>query len=240
MKFRLTSILLLSLSSTVIAQHSYKAEVMPQRIIPYNWTGYYAGVNVGFVNHIMTITDTNASSFNATLIQETNPKWAGGLQIGYRKQTDLTIASGVYGAELSANFSNAKFSKEYGAPFALYQIDSHHQLKNVILLELIGGLAANRTLLFLAVGASWINVTGSNINVSGSPFFDTFSVDKKQFGAAIGAGVEYAFTDQISARAKLDVIRTNVYSTTDNVDNSYSISNHIVQGAIGLNYRFMC
>ncbi|MCE9500306.1 MAG: hypothetical protein K8R21_07400, partial [Leptospira sp.] len=94
---------------------------------PYDWTGYYAGLNAGIVKHTLSMTDNNASSFNATIQEVANPKFTGGFQLGYRYQMDPDHTSAVYGAEFSANFSNATFSKTYGSPFALYQLNAENQ-----------------------------------------------------------------------------------------------------------------
>lgn len=204
----------------------------------YNWTGYYAGVNAGIVKHTMNITDTQAVTFNATIQQTTDPSSTGGLQVGYRRQLNPSQASGVYGIELSTNFSDAESLMNYGSPFALYQLRSQHKLKNVTLGEIIVGIAADRTLLFLAAGVSWTNVSGSVVNRDGIPFFNAFSVGKQQVTAVVGAGVEYAMNDKISARIKVDVIAPKAYFAIDNSSNSYEITNNIVQGTLGLNYRF--
>jgi len=224
------------LSSTAIADAPMKGEAMS--VAPYNWTGFYAGFNAGVVNHIMNITDDQATSFLATIQQVSNLKFTGGFQAGYRRQLDLTRVSGVYGLELSANFSNAQFEKEYGSPFATYQLNSENKLKTVCLLELLGGIAADRTLLFLAAGVSWANITGSTTNLDSVAFFKSFSVSKKEFGTALGGGIEYAFTQAFSARLKVDVITPNTYTTSDNTDDTFLISNNIVQGTLGINYKF--
>src|SRR5438445_1482508 len=93
-------------SSIVIAHVSYKDEVTPMLASPCNWTGFYAGINVGAVKHTMNITDINATTFNATLQQELNQKLTGGLQVGYRRQLTLNSVSSVYGVELSADVAN--------------------------------------------------------------------------------------------------------------------------------------
>ncbi|MFZ2315262.1 MAG: outer membrane beta-barrel protein [Gammaproteobacteria bacterium] len=227
----------LALSSSVYAQSLMKDEVMPVATA-HNWTGFYTGLNVGAVNHTMNITDNQAASFFTTIEQVSNPKFTGGVQLGYRRQMDLAQVSGVYGAELSANFSNAQFNKQYGSPFALYQLNSENELQTVCLLELMGGIAADRTLLFVSAGLSWANISGSTTNQDSIAFFNGFNTDKNLFGTVLGAGIEYAFTDKISARFKVDVITPNTYTTYDNVDNSYGISNKIVQGTLGLNYKF--
>lgn len=229
----------LLLSSAAYSQESYKGEVMPvAAATTHNWTGFYAGLNAGAVNHTMNITDTQATSFLSTLQQVSDPTFTGGLQVGYRRQLDLTRASGVYGAEISANFSNAEFSKQYGSPFALYQLNSTNSLKTVCLLELMGGIAADKTLLFLAGGLSWANISGSVTNIDSIAFFNSFNTNNKQFGTVFGGGIEYAFTDKISARLKVDSIYLGTYTTTDNVGDSFQVSNNIVQGTLGINYKF--
>lgn len=238
-QFKLAASVLVStllFTSPVFAQTSLKGEVMPSGM--HNWTGYYAGLNLGAVNHTMNITDNNAVAFNATIQQVSNPRFTGGLQLGYRRQLAAASLSGVYGVELSADFSDASFKKEYGSPFALYQLESENKLKDVCLLQLTGGIAADRTLLFLAGGLSWTRVTGSTTNVVNIPFFNSFSADKSEFGTSLGAGIEYAFTDQISARIKVDVVTPHTYSTSDNAGDSFTIANSIVQGTLGINYNF--
>lgn len=231
----ITSVLL---SSNLFAHTSLKGEVMPIAATPYNWTGFYIGANAGLINHTMNITDVNATTFNATLQQTTNSKLTGGLQAGYRRQLDLNSVSGVYGLEISANFSNAKFSKEYGSPFAFYQLSSDNELKTTCLLQLIGGIAADRTLLFIAAGLSWVNLSGNTTNVDGIPFFNSFSVAKKELGTALSGGIEYAFSETLSARFRVDVITPNHYSTSDDVQDDFEITNNITQATLGINYKF--
>jgi len=203
-----------------------------------NWTGLYAGLNFGYVKHTMNITDVQAATFYATIQQAANPRITGGFQAGMRKQVDLAIVSGVYGIEFSGNYTNSTFKKEYGSPFALYQISSQNRLKSAYLLQLTGGIAANRTLLFVAGGLSWIDIKGNVINMAGTPFFDSFSLDKTQIAGAVSGGIEYAFTDRISARLKIDVLMPDTYMAIDNVNNNYQISNNIIQSTLGLNYKF--
>lgn len=203
-----------------------------------NWTGFYVGLNAGLVNHTMNITDTEATTFLGTIQQVSNPSVTGGLQVGYRRQLDFSSITSVYGVELSANATNANFNKSYGSPSALYQLNSSNSLNSVYLFELLGGIAADRTLLFLAAGLSFANISGSTTSVNGTPFFNSFSMTKGEFGTAIGGGIEYLITDKLSARFKVDVITPNTYSTFDNVGDSFQISNSIVQGTIGINYKF--
>lgn len=232
----LTSSILISTAS--YANVSLKGEAFAATPSEYNWSGFYAGLNAGLVRHTLQMTDNQAVSYYATIQQTGNPKLTGGLQVGYRTQMDLTKASGVFGLELAANFANDQFKKEYGSPFALYQLESTSKLKDIVLLELTGGIAADRTLLFVAAGLSWVNLSGSVTNVDGLPFFNTYQLSKKEFGTALGAGIEYAFTQTLSARFKMDVVTPNSYTVSDNTGNHYLIANSIIVGTLGINYLF--
>lgn len=225
-------------SSTLFANTLWKENTISNVTTPYHWTGFYAGAGIGVVDHSLNMTDTEATSFNATILQTSGPDFTGGFQLGYRRQVDLSRMSGVYGIEFGANFSNATFNKNYGSSFALYQLSSKNELKNLLLLQLLGGIAADRTLLFLAAGLSWVKISGSTVNQSGAPFFNSFSLNKKILGTAIGGGIEYALTDKLSVRLKIDMITPNDYTTTDDEGDRFDISNSIMQGMINFNYKF--
>jgi opacity protein-like surface antigen len=242
-QFKLITSLFVSatlLSTASFAQTIFKDEAMSVAVnAPHNWTGFYAGLNAGLVNHTMNITDNQATAFFATVQQVSNPKFEGGFQIGYRRQLDLNKVSGVFGVELNADFSNTTtFRKEYGSPFALYQLSSQNELNNLCLLQLIGGIAADKTLLFVAAGLSWTNITGNTTSLDGAPFLNAFNVNNKALGTALGGGIEYAFNEKFSARVKIDVITPNTYTTWNNTGNNYQIANSIVQGTFGVNYKF--
>lgn len=238
-KLAVSLFLCASLVSTAsLAQLSLKGEVLPVAAT-YNWTGFYAGLNAGIVNHTMDITDNQAASFLATIHQVTNPRFTGGFQVGYRRQLEMSSASGVYGVEVSADFADASFQRQYGSPFALYQLSSQNSLKTLCLLQLMGGIAADRVLLFLAAGMSWTNIEGNVTSLIGLPFFNSFNVSKKQVGGAFGGGLEYAFTDALSARVKVDAIMTDTYTATDGTGNHYMVANSIMQGTVGVNYKFL-
>ena len=204
----------------------------------YNWTGFYAGGNVGLVSHTMDVTDTDATTFLSTLHQVSNPSWSAGLQGGYRRQLNMCPVTGVYGLEASFNFSNARFDKTYGSSFATYQLNSQHQLKDTALMEVMGGIAADRVLLFLTAGLSWVNIGGTTTNDDSIAFFDSFNVSKNVLGTALGCGIEYAYNDKMSVRFKVDAIMPTTYSTHDNVGNSFQVSNNIGQAVLGINYKF--
>lgn len=202
------------------------------------WSGWYGGLNAGLVNQTQNMTDNQASSFNATLQQTSNPRLSGGLQLGYRRLLDGGAVSGVYGAEWSLNFTNASVNKVYGSPFANYHFNVQNELKYLSLLQFIGGINAERTLLFLAAGLSYVDIDGKVRNKNSIAFFTGFDTGTRTIGTAIGAGIEYAYTPKLSFRLKFDLITPNVYTVSNNAGDNYQITNSIMQGTFGINYHF--
>lgn len=240
MSFKLSFTLFISsvvLSSAALAHLSLKGEATADPKTTHHWTGYYGGFNAGLVNHTTNITDNQATTFNATLQQVTNPKITGGFQLGYRRQLDVARTSGLYGVEFSTNFANVEFSKNYGSPFALYHINSENKLQTVCLLQLMGGIAADRTLLFLAAGVAWAKIEGTITNLDSIGFFSSFNTGQNVWGTALGGGMEYALNDRLSARFKLDVITPNTYTVANGTGGNFQIANSIVEATFGLNYK---
>jgi len=229
---------LLCLSSTTISATLPDKDAAINSVVPHDWTGLYVGGNVGVVTHTMNVTDIQATSFNATIKEASNPQLTGGLQLGYRRQVAHTHLSGVYGLEFSTEFAQADFNQQYGSPYALYEITANNELKNTYLLQLLGGIAAQNTLFFFAAGLSWVNLAGGMIETSGAPYFTSFSANKTSLGTVLSGGIEYAWTKALSVRAKLDVITPNAYKVVDNLENTFQISNSVAQGVIGINYQF--
>lgn len=196
------------------------------------------GLNMGALNHTMKITDTQAVFFNATIEQVSDPSLTGGIQGGYRHQLDCNRVSSVYGVEVSANLTDARFSTQYGSAFSLYQLDSKAALDALFLVELTGGIAVDKALFFLAAGLAWVHITGSMTNIDSIVFSQGFDVDKKTWGTVLGGGIEYALTQNLSLRLKVDVITPHTYTTTDNENNQFKIANYITQGSLGINYQF--
>lgn len=204
---------------------------------PYNWTGYYAGLNIGAVRQTTAITDDSAVAFQATIQQSNNPNVTGGFQLGYRRQAEMMSVTGVYGAEFSANFTNSEQEYTYGSSTALYNLTATNNLNKQLLVQIMGGIAADRTLLFLSAGLSWVAMSGTMVNTDEVAFFHAVEIGQNMFGTVVGAGLEYAFCDKVSARFKLDVITPFNFTTMDS-GHSFSMTNNIVQGTVGVNYRF--
>lgn len=202
------------------------------------WSRYYIGGNLGIVKHTVDVTDNQATTFYATIKETSNPQLSGGFQLGFRLPVSCKPITAMYGLEFSANFANASYQTVFGSPYALYEISAHNQLKNIYLLEALGGIALDKSYMFLGAGFSWTNLSEQMTSLNGVPYFDSFNQTQQTFGTVLSAGLEYAVCKNLSTRFKVDVVSPNNFNVTDNLGNQFNISQLVVQGLFGVNYLF--
>lgn len=237
-----------------------KAPVAPT-IVPYNWTGFYVGVNAGY-----TWGPWDASSnqiiFDPSATHDAKVNGAlGGLQAGYNWQA----GGWVYGLEGDIQITGAKDTDAWTAPGAPPIIIEgpadflpgpagggpmffSHEWKFPWFGTFRGRwgfLPAERWLLYvtggLAFGEAKYNFTFSQPGAVRlfNPYFLSDSVTK--VGWTVGAGTETAFANNWSAKLEYLYVDlgTRAIDTVD-VDGApfhveYKIRNHIVR--VGLNYK---
>lgn len=200
------------------------------------WTGFYVGIDAGLSEHTMSVTDLDYDVNGGTLDQTSRNDFSPGLHIGYREQLNQQPISGVFGIEAAINWVNSSYNESYDGIPPNYQISS--KLRNYETLQLIGGLAANRTLLFLSAGFAYGDFEGAWIHVRGNSDESFNNLGDNVFGLVAGAGVEYAFTDTIFLRAKVETASFNRYSSSDADGSTNAINNYVTNGSIGLNWKF--
>lgn len=220
-------------TSATFAHTSYKGEV--PMAPAFSWTGFYIGANVGGVGYSQDITDVDQVTFGSTLHLDPNGSWSAGAQLGWRYQVDCALASGVFGIEGSVDWADADYSRTFG----LDNFTVKTKLKNLWMAQAMGGIAVNRTLMFLGIGAGWANIDGSFTDFIDADTTTTFNINKTVVGPVVSAGVEYAFTDMISVRVKVDDLITQRYTRSNDFGNDFRITSNIVQGTVGLNIKFM-
>jgi outer membrane immunogenic protein len=188
---------------------------------PFTWTGLYVGVNGGW-----GFGDTDHSSFGRM-----NGGLAGGtvgynyqmgqFVIGYEGDFDWSgIRSGVTSYSLGGGFSGSnKLTTE-----------------DIVTERARLGYAMDRTLLFVTGGYAGMETKGSfSDNVPGSGFG---SQNVWHNGGVIGAGLEYAFTNNITLKGEYLYVpqfsRTYFAGTPDAVSTGLGLSLF----RAGLNYKF--
>ena len=181
----------------------------------FTWTGFYAGVNAG----------GNWGAFTGgvgPLMGSANGVVAGGTA-GYNYQ----MGQIVVGAEGDFDIDGARGRKTTPGP-----VVGFGKLTDELTLRARLGYAADRALIYATGGYAGADLSGSL--AAGGNYYTT---DKWRSGYVLGAGIEYAFNNQISAKAEY------LYSTFGN-QNVFTPPALLTAGAhentirTGLNYHF--
>ena len=179
----------------------------------FSWTGFYAGINGGWAWG--DLSNTNFSNPNGGMF---------GGQVGYNLQINQFVA-GVE-ADLDGTDMHSRNA---------YALGTNKFATGAMTTERVrAGLAIDRTLLFLTAGYAGIDTRASyNDTVNGTSGWQS----SWRNGGAVGGGVEYAFTNNISA--KMEYLYTpfasQTYFTGADAEKSSFSTNSI---RAGLNYKF--
>lgn len=180
----------------------------------FTWTGFYVGVNAGYG---WNINDDDVVVGSVTYEVDDEGGFIGGGQVGYNYQ----ISSFVIGAEADIQYADIGGDNDFGG--ILDDGDNESWFGTV---RARGGVAFHRALIYATGGLAYGEVT----NGFGSS-------DDVNVGWTIGAGVEYAFTNNLSAKVE------GLYVNLEQDDDGRPIAggrDEIEFGVVraGLNYRF--
>ncbi len=218
MKKFLLAALMAGVASSAFAADLPTHKAPPQAPVvyapPFTWTGFYVGVNGGW-----GFGDLSNSNFSAP---------SGGLlgaQAGYNYQMGQFVA----GLEADLDWTDLNKSN-------IYALGTNKFSTGTMTTErLRAGIALDRALIYVTGGYAGISTSASfNDTVNGL----TASETTWRNGGAIGGGVEYAFTNNITAKAEYLYVplsdQTYFAGTPDGERNSFGID--IIRA--GLNYKF--
>ena len=224
------------------------AAYVPVPVAVYNWTGFYIGGNVGVDWNSGSFADTLGNSFSSS---GNAVKFMGGAQVGFNYE----FAGGfLLGAEAdfdffpnAANTSNtiSLTTTRGGVPVGTGSVT----VNNGWLTLLTGrvGYAFDRFLPYAKGGFAWVGSNNNNVNLT-TPGGTTVSYgagNNSNYGWTVGAGVEWAFYGNFSARLEYDYVGLN--SQTISIPASSAIlggdqftgSNRSIQMVnLGINYKF--
>lgn len=206
-----------------------KAPLSPPPIM-YNWTGFYVG------GHLGVATGKYDWSFTApgTTTNHTFTDFAGGGQLGFNYQ----VAQWVFGIEGSGTFGNLDAESVCPNPAATCRSETDW------IAALTGrvGYAWDNVLLYAKGGGAWTHQNYHGRFAATSVFNESGESDRT--GWTVGAGVEWAFLKDWSARLEYDYYDFG----TDRVDFTSDTTGAFVETAdikstihtvmLGLNYRF--
>ncbi len=167
----------------------------PARYVPavapvYNWSGIYVGINGGYA-----FGNSNWNSTSGFSPGTGNFKIKGGL-VGGTLGVNFQSGSFVYGIEGDGDWTNIKGNTSGGACAGA---GLFCQTSNDWLATFRGrlGYAFDRVLVYGTAGGAVGDVKGTFT----SPIL-SLSTDSTQFGWTAGGGVEFAITDNVTAKAE--------------------------------------
>jgi outer membrane immunogenic protein len=206
-KLLVASTFLCAMSGYALAADAVVIESSPEVIVApvFSWTGGYFGGQVGYLwgeGDFVSEDDTTA---------EIEPDgWLGGAYIGYNYQFDNNV---VLGGDADFAWTGADDSASaFDAAGALIgTVDSELEWEGAVRVRL--GYAVERFLPYVAGGVAFGRLSHDVFNGGGVLLG---SDDDTSVGWTIGAGVEYAFTDNLIGRAE--------YRYTDFGDFDFAIS----------------
>jgi len=225
--------------------------------VPYNWTGFYIGANVGAAWQQAHTQGTGYDAFPRSAVpinfSTTQTGFIGGGQIGYNWQN----GNAVYGVE--ADISGLTGRASASQPYAVNKVCSVGSCVAGASSK-IDWLATFRGRLGLAVNNTMVYATGGlavghvkNSFTTGSASYNsaaTWTDNSTRLGFAIGGGVEHMLTPNWTVRleglfvdlgkttANLSSAGTWPFTTTKTGGFKADFRNQLVIGRLGLNYKF--
>jgi outer membrane immunogenic protein len=193
----------------------YKAPIAAPQ---FNWTGFYLGVYGGYA-----FGTGNTDGFNGGM--------AGGT-IGYNWQAPGSMW--VFGIEGDGGWTN--FGDSTSVTVGAVTATASSEAKATATLRARLGAAWDRTLLYVTGGGAWArNELSASVAIAGvgaAGISDT----QNHFGYAVGAGVEYAFMPNWSAKAEYLYMGLGSEDYFSGAVRSGDLDVHTIK--FGLNYRF--
>jgi outer membrane immunogenic protein len=202
----------------------------------WTWTGFYIGVNggAGFGQRDATLTYVTGSGNTWPLASYNTSGFLGGVQLGYNWQ--MHGSPMVFGIEGSFDWANIN-----GSSNCIYSWTCTTNTQWISDVAGRIGFTADRALIYVKGGAAWAN-TQENLNANNPTWF-TANGTTTRVGALLGAGVEYAFMPNWSAKIEYDFIdfgtqTLNVVNSTTTSTYGLGIRETINEVKFGVNYRF--
>lgn len=214
--------------------------------------GFYVGGNVGWKYYENKWHDKDYFGFdNALNAAESDNGWTAGAQVGYNFQWHCT----VWGVVADWNWTNAEASSTYfyDPRFPLDgSLNYNSKEKWYATLRTRSGIVVDNLMLYLTGGFAWAKFDRNLVysyGDAGGIWTQTFSNSKTKLGFVIGAGTEWAWTQNVSITSEFLYMGfekdTPSFTCTPSFCGSYSGTPFRYEfkdsewvAKIGVNYRF--
>jgi outer membrane immunogenic protein len=195
----------------------------------YNWTGFYVGGNLGGAWSNIDVT----GNFTGARWSTDNSNFIIGGQVGYNYQFYNRF---VLGIEWDFDWANGDKSSAFvtTVPFGPVQATIDNNWVTTLAARL--GYAADRWFFYAKLGAGWTKIEGS-LRAPGGGVIATGSTSN--VGWLVGAGVEYAFTQNWTAKIEYNYLGLDdkTFATTV-APNTVTVSPDLQMVKAGFNYKF--
>lgn len=197
-----------------VAMPAYKAAVAPAA---YNWSGFYLGVTAGGGMASLPVTDMDHFGLSTNGALKSGGA-AGGIHAGYNWQFTPSFLVGLEG-----DFNWASFKESDTTCFGSCALNligdrsvASSRLDQFSTLRARFGLTSDRTLVYVTAGPAWGHIDASLAELKcGDCSLPVIASDSSfHIGIALGAGVEYALTQNWILRGEYMHLD---FSTTDTV-----------------------
>ena len=235
-KILLSSVALLSLTAGAMAADlpSRRAPAPVVAAVPvFTWTGFYVGVNAGYGWN----TNDNHRYYDPVLGYYggggSDGGFVGGAQVGYNYQ----IGSFVVGLETDIQYADIGGGNSNWYYGGYYRDSSNGDWFGTVRAR--AGVAFDRALIYVTGGLAYGDIANGSSAYYDPAFAGYYygSDNGTNTGWVLGGGVEYAFTNNLTAKVE------GLYVNLDTKNNWYGVygdKNNAEFGVVraGLNYKF--
>ena len=209
---RLSRFLLLTTSIAGLSGAAAQAADMPVVVAQpaaFGWSGFYIGANGGYGfsgrTRAVNLNQTFAATFpffNADVGSLDTKGGFGGIQFGRNVQFGRL----VLGLEVDAQWGDIKGhsagSVPYLAPGGVLNVTTRNSVTAFGTVRPRIGVTWDNALLYATGGAAWGNIHHAQASIDNFGFAAVGGKSVGQFGYAVGGGVEYAFSRNLSAKVE--------------------------------------
>jgi len=214
------------------------APYIPAVVPVYNWTGFYIGGNVGAAWTQIHVSDSLGNSWS----NSQQAVFAGGGQVGANYQINWFVVGVEAAFDWLANNHNSTNTVLVPA-VGSFQLSANDRWMTTLAARV--GVAADNWLFYAKGGGGWVGVNNPTLtNVSTSNSI-SLSNSNSTTGWLAGAGVEWGFAPNWTAKLEYDFLGLNDSNFTVPVGFAPSIGNvvtthdvHVQTATVGINYLF--